>query len=85
MSHPWEHFSPFATSTHRLLGILAMGLDGHGSYTITASKHGLRLKFGSLVVAKGKDARELFEKFDALMAKVNKAKDATEFAASFKP
>lgn len=81
MSHPWNHFSPFADATHRLLGILAMGLDGEGSYTITASRHGLTLKFGKLKVAQGKDARELFQKFDVLMAKVKAAKNRDALAA----
>lgn len=70
MSSAWLHFSPFADSTHKLLGVLAAGLDGRTSVTLKASKHGLTLYFGKAKVAHGRDARALFEMYDAVMEKI---------------
>lgn len=68
--HIWDHFSPFASHTHRLLGVLALGMEGKGSYTITASRHGLTLKSGKSTLARGKDGRELFRDLDAKLAEL---------------
>lgn len=70
MNSAWNHFSPFAEHTHRLLGALACGLDGKASIKVTASKNGLTLYIGKAKVARGKDGIALFRSYDAVMERI---------------
>lgn len=54
-----NHFSPFSNDTWAILSFLAVGLDGKAAVTLTASKRGLTLKIGKVVIGRGKDAAAL--------------------------
>ena len=62
-------FSPFSSATWHVLAFLTIGLQGSPSVTITASTRGLTLKLGGLVVARGKDPKELINNYEAARAR----------------
>lgn len=58
------HFPPLSDSRAFVLTVLALGLDSDKySITVVASKRGLAVKIGRLVIARGKNARELMLNF----------------------
>jgi hypothetical protein len=59
-----RNFSPFANETWQMLAFLSLGLDGKASVKITASKHGLTLHVGKIMMARGKDARALVQDYE---------------------
>lgn len=61
------HFSPFSDATWKVMSFLSLGLEGHGSISISASKRGLTMKISGEKVAHGKDAAALSADFDRYM------------------